>query len=81
MGLLPKLVRNLLLDEKFQGHVTIAPAISTLDFVTLLSSPTYASVEYWILKGERSTWPFLAAIRNRTTIEIALDKGEICGVY
>ncbi len=76
MGMLPKLVRNLLLDEKFQGHVTISPAIDTSDFVTLLSSPTYESVEYWVLKGERSTWPLIAAIRNRTAIEIALDKGK-----
>ena len=45
------------------------------DFITLFSSPTYESLEYWILKGEQSTWPHLATIRNRLMIEVALDDG------
>ncbi|KAI9362079.1 acyl transferase/acyl hydrolase/lysophospholipase [Zopfochytrium polystomum] len=88
IGLLPSLLQPILV-ESLKGHVTITPQLSPnvscmlshewimsapKDFYTLLSNPTYATLSYWITKGEKSTWPFLSMIRNRTVIEIALDE-------
>ncbi|KAI8854930.1 acyl transferase/acyl hydrolase/lysophospholipase [Chytridium lagenaria] len=73
LGLIPSFAKPLL-HQGLQGHVTIAPELSSSDIYTLFSNPTYDSVSYWVLKGEQSTWPFLAFIRNRTMIEMALDR-------
>jgi len=73
MGLFPKKFRSLI-DEKVSGNVTIAPYLTFSDFKTLLSNPSYTSLDYWILKGEQSTWPMLALIKNRCIIELALDR-------
>jgi len=73
MRLLPKMFRGLV-DEKVSGNVTIVPYLSFSDFKTLFSNPNYSSLDYWILKGEQSTWPMLALIKNRCIIELALDK-------
>ncbi len=73
LGLLPRVVSSIVLDERFKGHVAISPEISASDFETLFSSPTYASLEYWVKKGEQSSWPFISAIKNRMAIELALD--------
>ncbi|KAI9315956.1 acyl transferase/acyl hydrolase/lysophospholipase [Dichotomocladium elegans] len=62
------------IEDKISGNVTIAPDISLSDFNTLFSNPTHASIQYWILHGERSTWPLLSFIRTRCMIELALDK-------
>ena len=40
--------------------------------MSLFANPTHSTLEYWILKGEQSTWPYLACIKNRISIEIAL---------
>ncbi|CAG8439133.1 9265_t:CDS:2 [Funneliformis caledonium] len=73
MRLLPRMFRGFV-DEKVSGNVTIVPYLSFSDFKTLLSNPTHSSLDYWILKGEQSTWPMLALIRNRCEIELALDR-------
>ncbi|CAG8620843.1 10083_t:CDS:10, partial [Paraglomus occultum] len=73
MHLLPKLFRSVV-DEKLTANVTITPHISFSDFKQLVSNPTNNSLDYWIKKGEQSTWPLLALIRNRTSIELALDR-------
>ncbi|KAJ3261736.1 hypothetical protein HK103_004687 [Boothiomyces macroporosus] len=71
IGLIPKSVGSLF-DLKIVGHVTIAPALSSLDFYTIFGNPTYESLSYWIKKGEKSTWPFLEMIRCRLMIEMKL---------
>uniref|UniRef100_A0A1D1Z9S9 Triacylglycerol lipase SDP1 n=1 Tax=Anthurium amnicola TaxID=1678845 RepID=A0A1D1Z9S9_9ARAE len=73
IGLLTKSFRGLI-DEKVSGNVTIVPYLTISDFKTLLSNPSYTSLDYWILKGEQSTWPMLALIKNRCMIELALDR-------
>ncbi|KNC96423.1 hypothetical protein, variant [Spizellomyces punctatus DAOM BR117] len=75
IGLMPRTLQTLF-EQRAQGHITIAPPLSSMDFYQLFSNPTYASLNYWILKGEQSTWPFLSFIRSRTKIELALDKGN-----
>ncbi|KAI9207153.1 acyl transferase/acyl hydrolase/lysophospholipase [Polychytrium aggregatum] len=76
LGLLPPVIRGMF-DQKFEGHVTISPQASSMDFYTLFSNPTYASMQYWITKGEQATWPFLCMIKCRTMIELALDRALI----
>lgn len=35
----------------------------------LLETPTRETLDYWILKGERSVWPAVAALRVRCAVE------------
>ncbi|CAG8466845.1 11391_t:CDS:10 [Ambispora gerdemannii] len=76
MRLIPKLLRGMV-DDKVSGNVTIVPHLSFKDFKELFSNPTAGSLDSWILKGEQSTWPVLALIRNRCMIELALDRTYI----
>ncbi|KAL2914390.1 triacylglycerol lipase [Polyrhizophydium stewartii] len=71
LGLFPQTIISLF-GQKAQGHVTIAPQLSSMDFYTIFSNPTYRSLSYWILKGEQSTWPNLSFIKNRTIVEMTL---------
>jgi TAG lipase/lysophosphatidylethanolamine acyltransferase len=75
MGLISSSVGSLF-DSKIQGHITIAPPLSSLDFYTIFGNPTYQSLSYWITKGQQSTWPFLAMIKNSTLIEYKLYQGR-----
>ncbi|KAF9974304.1 hypothetical protein BGZ73_002291 [Actinomortierella ambigua] len=72
-GLVPHFMAQFLLEEKVSGDVTIVPEVQLQDFKTLISNPTHASIQYWVLKGEQSTWPFLPLLRFRLLIELALD--------
>ncbi|KAJ3123428.1 hypothetical protein HK098_001921 [Nowakowskiella sp. JEL0407] len=56
------------------NDLPIVAPLNSQDYYTIFSNPTFKSLEYWILKGEQSTWPLLSVIRNRVAIEIALDK-------
>ncbi|CAG8496470.1 17018_t:CDS:10 [Cetraspora pellucida] len=76
MRVLPRRLRGIV-DEKVSGDITIVPSISIADFKTLFSSPTNESLDYWILKGEQSTWPLLALIKNRCNIELVLDRAYL----
>jgi TAG lipase/lysophosphatidylethanolamine acyltransferase len=44
------------------------------DFVRLMETPTKETLEYWILRGERSVWPAVSALRVRCAIEMELDR-------
>ncbi|CAO3599834.1 unnamed protein product [Absidia cylindrospora] len=74
--LLPNIFRGLI-ELKISGNVNIVPEISLSDFNILFSNPTHASLAYWILHGERSTWPLVSLIRTRCMIELALDEAII----
>ncbi|CAO3626287.1 unnamed protein product [Cunninghamella blakesleeana] len=74
--LLPYMFRGLI-EQKMSGNVTILPDVSASDFNIVLSNPTYESLAYWILHGERSTWPLLSLIRTRCIIELALDNAVL----
>src|SRR2546430_1292885 len=56
--------------------VEIYITLFTQDFKALFSNPTSETLGYWILKGEQSTWPALAMIRNRCIIDLALDRSK-----
>ncbi|KAF2842488.1 patatin-domain-containing protein [Patellaria atrata CBS 101060] len=76
LGWLPSGVRRFLLDEYIPGaSLTLVPEITPRDFVRLLEKPTPASIEYWILRGERSVWPAVGALKVRCAVEVELDRG------
>ncbi|KAF2735452.1 putative patatin-like serine hydrolase [Polyplosphaeria fusca] len=76
IGLLPPAIRRFLLDENVPGaSVTLVPELTPGDFVKLLENPTKEGLEYWILRGERSVWPAVGALKVRCAIEVELDRG------
>ncbi|EKD15891.1 uncharacterized protein L3040_003252 [Drepanopeziza brunnea f. sp. 'multigermtubi'] len=76
LGLLPLSIRRFLVDEHIPAaSVTLVPELSASDFVRLLETPTQASLDHWILRGERSVWPAVGALKVRCAIETELDRG------
>ena len=76
IGLLPLSIRRFLLDENIPGpSLTLVPELTLGDFFKLLENPTQQAVDYWILRGERSVWPAVTAIKIRCAIEVELDRG------
>ncbi|MCJ1357853.1 MAG: hypothetical protein MMC33_007849 [Icmadophila ericetorum] len=75
-GVLPRVVRHLLIDENIPGSgLTLIPAIHPIDLLKLLENPTKESLDYWILRGERSVWPAIGALKIRCAVEVELDRG------
>jgi TAG lipase/lysophosphatidylethanolamine acyltransferase len=76
LGLLPISIRRMLVDENIPGaSVTLVPELLPKDWLKLFENPTKESLDYWILRGERSVWPAVAALKVRCAIEVELDKG------
>ncbi|KAI9767198.1 MAG: hypothetical protein M1840_005797 [Geoglossum simile] len=76
LGFLPIGIRRFLIDENIPGaSLTLVPEFTPRDFARLLENPTKESLEYWILRGERSVWPAEAALRVRCAVEVELDRG------
>jgi TAG lipase/lysophosphatidylethanolamine acyltransferase len=76
LGLLPLSIRRFLLDESVPGaSLTLVPELTPSDFVKLLENPTKEGLDYWILRGERSVWPAVGALKVRCAIEVELDRG------
>ncbi|KAI4707861.1 hypothetical protein J4E90_005980 [Alternaria incomplexa] len=76
LGLLPPSIRRFLLDENIPGpSLTLVPELTPSDFFKLLENPTKEAIDYWILKGERSVWPAVTALKIRCAIEVELDRG------
>lgn len=76
LGVLPSSIRRFLVDETVPGaSVTLVPELSVSDFVRLLETPTRQSLDYWILRGERSVWPAIGALKIRCAVESELDRG------
>lgn len=76
LNLLPSSIRRFLIDEIVPGaSLTIVPELSARDFVRLLERPTKEGVDYWVMRGERSVWPAVGALKVRCAIESELDRG------
>lgn len=76
LGWLPSSIRRFLLDESVPGpSLTLVPELNPSDFVQLLESPTRKRIEQWILRGERSVWPAIGALKVRCAVEVELDRG------
>lgn len=75
LQLLPAGIRRFLVDERVPGaSMTLVPEVTARDFVRLMEVPTKETLEYWILKGERSVWPAVAALKIRCAVETELDR-------
>ncbi|KAI9845346.1 MAG: hypothetical protein M1837_004968 [Sclerophora amabilis] len=76
LGLLPYGIRRFLIDENVPAtSLTLVPELTPMDFFRLLEKPTRAGLEYWTLRGERSVWPAVGALKVRCAIEVELDRG------
>lgn len=76
LGYLSASSRRFLMDENVPGpSLTIVPEVSLSDFSRLLENPTRESLDYWILKGEKSVWPAVGALKIRMVVEVELDRG------
>jgi len=58
--------------QDFEGHVTITPRASLLDWWRLINNPSVEDMEYYIREGQRRTWPHIPRIRHIMKIEQAL---------
>ena len=75
LRLLPSSIRRFLVDERIPAaSMTLVPEVTAGDFVRLLETPTRDTLNYWILRGERSVWPAVAALRVRCAVENELDR-------
>ncbi|KAK0667208.1 putative lipase [Cercophora samala] len=75
LQLLPAGIRRFLVDERVPGaSMMLVPEVTAGDFVRLMETPTKETLEYWILRGERSVWPAVAALKIRCAVEEELDR-------
>ncbi|KAK5990675.1 Triacylglycerol lipase ptl1 [Cladobotryum mycophilum] len=75
LQLLPASIRRFLVDEQVPAaSMTLVPEVTAGDFVRLLETPTRDTLNYWILRGERSVWPAVSALRIRCAVENELDR-------
>ncbi|KAI9904839.1 hypothetical protein N3K66_001368 [Trichothecium roseum] len=75
LQVLPASIRRFLVDEQVPAaSMTLVPEVTAGDFVRLLETPTRETLNYWILRGERSVWPAVAALRIRCAVEHELDR-------
>ncbi|TGO65275.1 hypothetical protein BCON_0003g00690 [Botryotinia convoluta] len=76
LQLLPLSIRRFLVDEHIPAaSVTLVPVLSAGDFIRLLETPTQDSLDYWTLRGEKSVWPAVGALKVRCAVETELDRG------
>lgn len=74
-GFLPSSLKRVLNDETIQGDfIKLVPEVQVYDWWRLLKNPTKQDLEFWIMRGERSVWPSLCALKVRCAIEVALDQ-------
>lgn len=75
LGLLPASIRRFLVDEEVPSgsSMTLVPEVTARDFVRLLETPTRETLDYWILRGERSVWPAVSALTVRCAVEYEIE--------
>ncbi|KAI0596664.1 hypothetical protein F4775DRAFT_594165 [Biscogniauxia sp. FL1348] len=75
LGLLPASIRRFLVDEEVPGaSMMLVPKVTAGDFVRLLETPTRETLDYWILRGERSVWPAVCALKIRCAVEYEIER-------
>ncbi|PNS19725.1 hypothetical protein CAC42_7692 [Sphaceloma murrayae] len=76
LGYLSSSSRRFLMDENVPGpSLTLVPDVGLTDYAKLLENPTREMLDYWILKGEKSVWPAIGALKIRCIVEVELDRG------
>ncbi|KAH9902083.1 hypothetical protein F4778DRAFT_791032 [Xylariomycetidae sp. FL2044] len=75
LGLLPASIRRFLVDEEVPGaSMMLVPSVTAGDFIRLLETPTRETLDYWILRGERSVWPAVCALKVRCAVEYDIER-------
>ncbi|KAK3361979.1 acyl transferase/acyl hydrolase/lysophospholipase [Lasiosphaeria ovina] len=76
LGVFPNLFTKLrcILSQRYSGDITILPEIAIQDLPLILKNPTSDFMLRNCLIGERATWPRLSRIKDRCSIELALDQ-------
>eukprot|EP01027_Heterolobosea_sp_BB2_P019247 GEZU01027036.1.p1 GENE.GEZU01027036.1~~GEZU01027036.1.p1 ORF type:complete len:545 (+),score=67.50 GEZU01027036.1:489-2123(+) len=62
-----------ILCQKYEGDVTILPAVRWRDYLYMLSNPTEEYIARCINQGQRRTWPKISIIDNNCKVERVLD--------
>ncbi|TNC80675.1 MAG: DUF3336 domain-containing protein [Oleiphilus sp.] len=62
-----------MMDQRYNGDVTIAPNYRLKHYAKVLSNPTPDFVEELMLQGERATWPRISMIRTHAKISQTLE--------
>eukprot|EP00164_Ancoracysta_twista_P002830 GFYU01003765.1.p1 GENE.GFYU01003765.1~~GFYU01003765.1.p1 ORF type:complete len:607 (+),score=129.45 GFYU01003765.1:224-2044(+) len=76
LGILPDPLTSIfsLVNQKYQGDITIVPASNIKDYLGLVSNPTNEMIQHGTREGERNTWPLIPRIFNQLHIELTLEK-------
>ncbi|KAK3346148.1 acyl transferase/acyl hydrolase/lysophospholipase [Lasiosphaeria hispida] len=76
LGVFPNLFTKLrcILSQRYSGDITILPEIAVHDLPLILKNPTSDFMIRNCLIGERATWPKLSRVKDRCSIELALDR-------
>lgn len=75
LRLLPASIRRFLVDEEVpSASMTLVPKVTAGDFFRLLETPTRETLDYWILRGERSVWPAVCALKIRCAVEYEIER-------
>lgn len=77
LALIPSFLLPLvgLIEQRYEGHVTILPPLGAGDYCKIVSNPTRDEVVLGTVLGRRATWPKLAYIRETCKVELALQRG------
>lgn len=62
--------------QRFSGTITVWPRNRLADFLYILSDPTEERLEGMLMKGQRSMFPRMLFIKNRLSIERAIEAGK-----
>ena len=74
LGFLPQAIRRFILDETIPGSsLTVTPELAIKDFFSLMSCSSNSDLKEWVLKGERSVWPAVSALKIRCVVELELE--------
>ena len=63
-----------LFSQDYRGDINIHPRFKPHIYRKVFSNPSRADLDFFILEGERATWPRVAMIHEHTRISRAFDR-------
>ncbi|CEM20449.1 unnamed protein product [Vitrella brassicaformis CCMP3155] len=60
------------LVQDYEGHVTITPRASLMDWWRMMNHPTFTDMSYFIAEGQRRTWPHVPRLKHMLKVEMTL---------
>ena len=67
-------VAHALWAQAYRGDIDIVPPVPARTYLRLVSNPTAAELDRYVLDGERGAWPALARVRDATRLSRALSR-------